>query len=73
MLDQPTYSALTHPRMVQVFVSSISRNKQAERDRPVKFMFPQLWNSCERREVAWGEVDLRWGVTDEQRAEGQVR
>jgi hypothetical protein len=27
---------------------------------------------CEQRGVAWSEVDLRWGVTDEQKAEGAV-
>jgi tetratricopeptide (TPR) repeat protein len=27
---------------------------------------------CEARGVAWGEVDLRWGVTDEQKADGAV-
>ena len=34
--------------------------------------FPQLRKLCESRGVTWGEVDLRWGVTDEQRAEGKV-
>ena len=26
----------------------------------------------ERRGVTWGEVDLRWGITDEKKAEGKV-
>jgi len=45
---------------------------QAERDHLVKFVFPQLRRLCELRGVTWGEVDLRWGVTDEQAAEGKV-
>jgi hypothetical protein len=45
---------------------------QAERDYLVKFVFPQLRKLCESRGVTWGEVDLRWGVTDEQFAEGKV-
>jgi hypothetical protein len=45
---------------------------QAERDYLVKFIFPQLRKLCESRGVTWGEVDLRWGVTDEQAAEGKV-
>jgi len=45
---------------------------QAERDYLVKFIFPQLRKLCEARSVTWGEVDLRWGITDEQSAEGQV-
>jgi hypothetical protein len=45
---------------------------KAERDHLVKFTFPQLRKLCELRAVVWGEVDLRWGVTDEQKAEGKV-
>lgn len=45
---------------------------QAERDELLKFIFPQLRRICEQRGVIWGEVDLRWGVTDEQAAEGKV-
>jgi tetratricopeptide (TPR) repeat protein len=44
----------------------------AERDELVKRVFPQLRKQCEARGVTWGEVDLRWGITDEQKAEGRV-
>jgi len=44
----------------------------AEREELVKRIFPQLRKLCEGRGVTWGEVDLRWGVTDEQKAEGKV-
>jgi len=44
----------------------------AEREELVKRIFPQLRKLCESRGVIWGEVDLRWGVTDEQQAEGKV-
>ncbi|MGO9531422.1 MAG: DUF4062 domain-containing protein [Syntrophobacteraceae bacterium] len=53
-------------------MSSTFRDMQAERDYLVKFIFPQLRKLCESRGVTWGEVDLRWGVTDEQAAEGKV-
>jgi hypothetical protein len=59
-------------RVVRVFVSSTFRDMGAERDELVKRTFPALRKLCESRGVTWGEVDLRWGVTDEQRAEGQV-
>jgi len=36
----------------------------------VKFIFPQLRKICDSRDIAWCEVDLRWGITDEQVAEG---
>jgi tetratricopeptide (TPR) repeat protein len=43
-----------------------------ERDELVRNIFPQLRRICERRGVVWGEVDLRWGITDEEKAEGKV-
>jgi ATP/maltotriose-dependent transcriptional regulator MalT len=45
---------------------------QGERDELVKRVFPELRRRCEERGVTWGEVDLRWGVTDEEKAEGAV-
>jgi tetratricopeptide (TPR) repeat protein len=59
-------------RDVRVFVSSTFRDMRAERDELVKRVFPRLRKLCEQRGVTWGEVDLRWGITDEQAAEGQV-
>lgn len=38
----------------------------------MKRIFPQLRKMCEERGITWGEVDLRWGITDEQKAEGKV-
>jgi len=59
-------------RQIRVFISSTFRDMTAERDHLVKFIFPQLRKLCESRGVTWGEVDLRWGITDEQAAEGLV-
>jgi nephrocystin-3 len=59
-------------RAVRVFVSSTFRDMQAEREELVKRIFPQVRRLCEERGVGWSEVDLRWGVTDEQKAEGAV-
>ncbi|KKH95927.1 hypothetical protein EO95_11555 [Methanosarcina sp. 1.H.T.1A.1] len=59
-------------RQINVFVSSTFKDMQAERDELVKRIFPQLRKLCEERGVTWGEVDLRWGITDEQKAEGKV-
>jgi hypothetical protein len=59
-------------RQIRIFISSTFRDMQAERDHLVKFIFPQLRKLCEERGVAWSEVDLRWGITSEQSAEGQV-
>lgn len=65
---------LIHPtdRHIRIFVSSTFRDMQEERDYLVKYTFPQLRKLCELRGIVWGEVDLRWGITDEATAEGQV-
>lgn len=59
-------------RVVRVFISSTFKDMQGERDELVLSVFPQLRKLCESRGVTWGEVDLRWGVTDEQKADGKV-
>lgn len=59
-------------RQLRVFISSTFRDMQAEREELVKRIFPQLRRLCESRGVTWGEVDLRWGITDEIKAEGKV-
>src|SRR5690606_25447890 len=59
-------------RAIRVFISSTFRDMQLERDELVKRGFPRVRKLCARRGVSWSEVDLRWGVTDEQKAEGAV-
>jgi tetratricopeptide (TPR) repeat protein len=72
MIDQTTGVTGARRRAIRVFVSSTFRDMHAERDELVKRAFPQVRKLCERRGVAWAEVDLRWGVTDEQKSEGKV-
>ncbi len=60
------------PRAIRVFVSSTFRDMQVERDELMKRTFPQLRKLCEQRGVTWGDVDLRWGITEEEAAEGRV-
>jgi len=59
-------------REIRVFVSSTFRDMHAERDELVLRVFPRLRKLCEARHVAFTEVDLRWGVPEEQAAEGEV-
>lgn len=63
---------LSSARQMRVFVSSTFLDMKAERDELVKRVFPKLRRLCESRSVAWGEVDLRWGITDGKSAEGKV-
>jgi hypothetical protein len=71
MPDEPR-PATTQQRVIRVFVSSTFRDMQMERDMLIKKIFPQLRKLCEERAVTWTEVDLRWGMTDEETAEGKV-
>jgi hypothetical protein len=59
-------------RSLRVFVSSTFRDMHGEREYLIKKTFPRLRMLCERRGVAWGEVDLRWGITSEDALQGQV-
>ena len=53
-------------REIRVFVSSTFQDMKAERDRLVKYVFPELRELCQERGVTFTEVDLRWGITKEQ-------
>ena len=46
-------------RQNRVFIASIFRDMQAERDHLVKLIFPQLRKLCESRGVTWGTLDVR--------------
>ena len=70
--DVKTIRAVADRREIRVFISSTFRDMQEEREELVKQIFPQLRRLCESRGVTWGEVDLRWGVPDEAKAEGKV-
>ena len=71
-METTTPRATGGERSIRVFVSSTFRDMIPEREVLTKRVFPELRRICEQRGVAWSEVDLRWGVTDEQAAEGEV-
>lgn len=65
-------TAITHRRVMRVFLSSTFLDMAAERDELIKRVFPEIRRVAEDRGVSVAEVDLRWGITDEQAAEGRV-
>jgi len=69
--DDKTQATSNTERQIRVFVSSTFRDMQLDRDFLIKKIFPQFRKMCEERAISWTEVDLRWGITDEQRAEGE--
>lgn len=59
-------------REIRVFLSSTFRDMQHERDYLIKKIFPQIRHACRERLVEFTEVDLRWGVTQEEAEQGKV-
>ncbi|KAL0966294.1 hypothetical protein UPYG_G00293480 [Umbra pygmaea] len=53
-------------RSVRVFVSSTFRDMQAERDVLVRIVFPELRRRAAQHCLYLQEVELRWGVTEEE-------
>jgi WD40 repeat protein/Cdc6-like AAA superfamily ATPase len=50
---------------VHVFISSTFNDMHAERDFLVKSVFPELSEWCEARKLRLVDIDLRWGVTEQ--------
>lgn len=59
-------------KTVRVFISSTFRDMHAERDYLVRFVFPELRQRCAKRRLHLVDVDLRWGVTEEETEQGRV-
>jgi len=53
-------------RTVRVFISSTFRDMHAERDYLVRVVFPALREKLLRYRIYLDDIDLRWGVTQEQ-------
>ena len=52
-------------RTVRVFISSTFRDMHGERDLLTRFVFPELRARAHSRQIHVYEVDLRWGVTEQ--------
>jgi len=53
-------------KTVRVFISSTFRDMHAERDYLVKVVFPALRERLERYRIHLIDIDLRWGITEEE-------
>jgi len=51
---------------LRVFISSTFRDLQEEREHLVKKIFPEIRALCRVRGVTFTDIDLRWGITDEE-------
>jgi nephrocystin-3 len=57
---------------IRIFISSTFRDMQDEREYLIKHIFPELRTVCRERGVEFTEIDLRWGVTEEEAQQGKV-
>ncbi|GHV80597.1 hypothetical protein AGMMS49944_23880 [Spirochaetia bacterium] len=63
---------LIENRQIRIFISSTFRDMMAERDYLVNRVFPVLRRYCEERDVSLFELDLRWGISEEESKQGKV-
>ncbi len=59
-------------RIQPVFISSTFKDMHSERDWLVKRVFPALRERLEKYRVHLVDIDLRWGITEEQERNGEV-
>ena len=59
-------------RHIRVFISSTFRDMEKEREQLIKKVFPMLRKKAAKRGVVVTELDLRWGVTQEESENGKV-
>lgn len=59
-------SSFQSNRSIRVFVSSTFRDMKEEREVLMSHTWPALQRICRERQVEFVEVDLRWGIPEEQ-------
>ncbi|MGE3801444.1 MAG: DUF4062 domain-containing protein [Candidatus Kapaibacterium sp.] len=57
---------------LRIFISSTFRDLGEEREHLIKKIFPEIRALCRERGVTFTDVDLRWGLTEEQATLGTV-
>lgn len=70
-LHMKTDKASLQWEKVHVFISSTFNDMHGERDYLVKRVFPELLDWCERRKLRLVDIDLRWGVTEQDATHNQ--
>eukprot|EP01113_Clastostelium_recurvatum_P018405 TRINITY_DN2169_c0_g1_i12.p1 TRINITY_DN2169_c0_g1~~TRINITY_DN2169_c0_g1_i12.p1 ORF type:complete len:2586 (+),score=522.10 TRINITY_DN2169_c0_g1_i12:146-7903(+) len=57
-------------RTARVFISSTFLDMHGERDLLTRHVIPEVRERCKQRQIHLYEVDLRWGVTEEESTKG---
>ena len=53
-------------RTIKVFISSTFQDMQSERDFLIYKVFPKIKDYCSKKDILFSEIDLRWGITEEE-------
>ncbi|MFI5263905.1 MAG: DUF4062 domain-containing protein, partial [Candidatus Kapaibacterium sp.] len=57
---------------LRIFISSTFHDLQEEREYLIKKVFPEIRQLCRERGVEFTEIDLRWGLTEEEATHGKI-
>src|ERR1041385_8171932 len=57
---------------LRLFISSTFQDLQAERAHLMKHVFPKVRAACRERGIEFTDIDLRWGLTEEEASQGKV-
>jgi tetratricopeptide (TPR) repeat protein len=57
---------------LRVFISSTFRDLHEEREHLVKKIFPEIRVLCRERGIEFTEIDLRWGLSEEEEKLGRI-
>jgi telomerase protein component 1 len=63
---------VSHWRTARVLISSTFRDMHAERDHLVKVVFPELRERLLPHRIYFDDIDLRWGITEEESNKDKV-
>jgi len=61
-----------HNREIRAFLSSTFKDMEAERVYLLGTIFPEIAQVCRKRGVGFTEIDLRWGITEEESLNGRT-
>lgn len=62
----------TLAKTVRIFISSTFKDMHSERDYLVNVIFPRLREFCHNKGLELLDVDLRWGITEQEAKEDKV-
>jgi tetratricopeptide (TPR) repeat protein len=63
---------LIENRQIRIFISSTFKDMEAERGYLINNIFPGLRKYCAGRDITLTELDLRWGITEDETKQGKV-